>query len=49
MLYQTEDCVIHEFEISSEINDDNAIDLSHWNNDDKSITYFIPTIEDEMN
>ncbi len=47
MPYQSEDCLIHGFEFLNEINDNNAFDLSHWDNDDKSITYFIPTIEDE--
>jgi hypothetical protein len=27
--------------------DDDALDFSHWDNDDDSIVYFIPTIEDE--
>ena len=29
------------------INNDDAFDLSHWDNNEESITYFIPTIEDE--
>ena len=47
MPYQSEDCVIHGFKFLNEINDNDALNLLHWVSDDKSITYFIPTIEDE--
>ena len=47
MPYQSENCVIHGLEFSNEAYDDDAFDLSHWDNDNESITYFIPMIEDE--
>ncbi len=34
-------------QIFHERNDNNAFDLSHWDNEDNLIIYFIPTIEDE--
>jgi hypothetical protein len=46
-LYQSEDCVMHGFKFLNEVNKNDAFELSHWNNDDKLITYFIPMIEDE--
>ena len=47
MPYQSKNCVIHGDEFTDEYSDNNAFDFSHWNNDDNSIVYFIPTIEDE--
>ena len=47
MPYQSEDFVIHGFEFLNEINNDDAFDLSHWDNNEESITYFIPMIDDE--
>ena len=40
MPYQSDDCVIHGFEFLNEVNNDGKFDLSNWDNDDKSITYF---------
>jgi hypothetical protein len=39
--------VIHGYEFTDDYYDDDAFDFSHWDNDDDSIVYFIPTIEDE--
>ncbi len=47
MPYQSENCVIHGYEFQDDYHDNDAIDFSHWENDDNSIIYFIPTIEDE--
>jgi len=47
MLYQSKNCVIHEYEFTYGYYDDDAFDFSHWDNDDDLIVYFIPTIEDE--
>jgi len=47
MLYQSKICVIHGNEFTDDYYDDDAFDFSHWDNDDDSIEYFIPTIEDE--
>jgi hypothetical protein len=47
MPYQSENCVIHGYEFTDDYYNDNAFDFSHWDNDDDSIVYFIPTIEDE--
>ena len=47
MQYQSENCVIHGYEFTDDYYDDDAFDFSHWDNDDDSIVYFIPTIEDE--
>ncbi len=47
MPYQSENCVIHEYKFMDDYHDDDAFDFSHWDNDDGSIVYFIPTIEDE--
>ncbi len=33
--------------ISSDYHDGDAFDFSHWDNDDDSVVYFIPTIKDE--
>jgi hypothetical protein len=47
MLYQSDNCVIHGCEFTDDYYDDNAFDFSHWDNDDDSILYLIPMIEDE--
>ena len=47
MPYQSENCVIHGYEFWDDYHDNDAFDFSHWENDDDSIVYFIPTIEDE--
>ena len=47
MPYQSENCVIHGYEFRDDYHDNDAFDLSQWENDDDSIVYFIPTIEDE--
>jgi len=39
--------VIHGYEFTDDYYDDDAFDFSHWDNDDNSIVYFFPTIEDE--
>ena len=35
----------HGYEFTNDYYDDDAFDISHWDNDDDSIVYFIPTIE----
>jgi hypothetical protein len=45
MPYQTKNCVIHGHEFADDYHDN--VDFSHWDNDDDSIVYFIPTTEDE--
>ncbi len=47
MPYQSKNCVIHGYEFTDDYNEDDAFDFSHWDNDDDSINYFIPMIEDE--
>ena len=47
MPYQFEDCVIHGFKFSNEVNNDDDFNLSNWDKGDKSVTYFIPMIEDQ--
>ncbi len=47
MPYQSENCVIHGHEFTDNYHDNDAFNFSHWDNDDNSIIYFIPTIEDE--
>ena len=47
MPYQSENCVIHGYEFRDDYHDNDAFGFSHWENDDDSIVYFIPTIEDE--
>ncbi len=47
MPYQSENCVIYGYEFRDDYHDDDAFDFSHWENDDDSVVYFIPTIEDE--
>ena len=47
MPYQSKNCVIHGYGFTDDYHDNDAFDFSHWENDDKSIVYFIPTIEDE--
>ena len=47
MPYQSVNCVIHVFEFLNQVNDEDEFVLSNWDNDDKLITYFIPTIEDQ--
>ena len=47
MPYQSENCMIHGYEFTDDYYDDDAFDISHWDNDDDSIVDFIPTIEDE--
>ena len=50
MPYQSEDwCVMHGFQFLNEVNDDGAFDLSNWDKDDKSISYFIPMIIEDQN
>jgi len=44
---QSENWVIHGYEFTNDYYDDDAFDFSHWDNDDDSIVYFIPMIEDE--
>jgi hypothetical protein len=44
---QSKNCVIHGYEFTDDYHDDDAFDFSHWDNNDDSIVYFIPTIEDE--
>ncbi len=39
--------MIHGYEFTNDYHDDDAFDFSHWDKDDDSIVYFIPTIEDE--
>jgi len=39
--------MIHGYEFTDDYYDDDAFDISHCDNDDDSIVYFIPTIEDE--
>jgi hypothetical protein len=39
--------VIDGYKFTNDYYDDDAFDFSHWDNDDNSIVYFIPTIEDE--
>jgi len=39
--------VIHGYKFTDDFYDNDAFDFSHWDNDDESIVYFIPTIEDE--
>ncbi len=38
---------IHGYEFTNDYHNDDAFNFSHWDNDDDSIVYFIPTIEDE--
>jgi hypothetical protein len=47
MPYQSKNCVIHGHKFTNNYHDNNAFDFSHWDNDDNSIVYFIPTIKDE--
>ena len=47
MPYQSENYVIHGYKFTNDYYDDDAFDFSHWDNDDNSIVYFIPTIEDK--
>ncbi len=47
MPYQSENCMIHGNEFTDDYYDDDAFDISHWDNDDDSIVDFIPKIEDE--
>ena len=47
MPYQSENCMIHGYKSKDDYYDDDAFNISHWDNDDDSIIYFIPTIEDE--
>ncbi len=47
MSYQSKNCVIHGHKFTNNYHDNDAFDFSHWDNDDNSIVYFIPTIEDE--
>ncbi len=47
MPYQSENCVIHGYKFRDDYHDNDAFDFSHWENDDDSIVYFIPTIEEE--
>ena len=47
MPYQAKNCVKHGYNFFNERNEDDAFDLSHWDNDDDSILDFIPMIEDE--
>ncbi len=47
MPYQSENCVIHGYKFRDDYHDNDAFELSHWENNDDSIVYFIPTIEDE--
>ena len=49
MPYQSKNCVIHGYEFTDDYHDNDAFDFSHWDNDDNSIVYFIPMIEDKMN
>ena len=39
--------MIHGYEFTDDYYDDDAFDFSQWDDDDGSIVYFIPTIEDE--
>ncbi len=47
MPYQSENCVIHGYEFQDDYHDNDAFDFLHWEDNDDSIIYFIPTIEDE--
>jgi len=47
MLYQSENFMIHGNEFTDDYYDDDAFNISHWDNDYDSIIYFIPTVEDE--
>jgi hypothetical protein len=47
MPYQSKNCVIHGYKFTDGYHDDDAFDLSHWDNNDDSIVYLIPTIKDE--
>jgi hypothetical protein len=47
MPYQSENCVIRGYEFTNDYHNNDAFDFSNWDNDDDSIVYFIPTIEDE--
>ncbi len=47
MPFQSEKCVRHGHEFTDNYHDSDAFDFSHWDNEDNSIIYFIPTIEDE--
>jgi len=39
--------VINGYEFTDDYYDNDTFDFSHWDNNDDSIIYFIPTIEDE--
>ena len=47
MPYQSKNCVIHAHKFTDDYHNDDAFDFSHWDNEEDSIVYFIPTIEDE--
>ena len=49
MPYISKNCVIHGYKFTDNYYDDDAFDFSQWDkdDDDDSIVYFIPTIEDE--
>ncbi len=47
MPYQSKNCVIHGHEFTDDYHDNDAFNFTHWDNDDNSIVYFIPTIEDD--
>ncbi len=47
MPYQSENCGIHGYEFWDDYHDNDAFNFSHWDNNDDSIIYFIPTIKDE--
>jgi hypothetical protein len=46
-IFASKNCVIHGYKFTDDYYDDDLFDFSHWHNDDDSIVYFIPMIEDE--
>ena len=46
-IFASKNCVIHGYKFTDDYYDDDVFDFSHWYNDDDSIVYFIPMIEDE--
>ena len=49
MPYQSKNCMLHGYEFTDDYYDDDAFNISHLDNDDDSIVYFIPTIEEDEN
>ena len=49
MPYQSENCMLHGYEFTDDCYDNDAFNISHWDNDDDSNVYFIPTLRMKMN